>query len=54
MPVNALRIIIWNKIAKALVKMVDKGSDFITYVAFVIFCVVRKFGDFVKYLQISI
>ena len=39
---NALRIIISKGITKTLVKMVDKGSDFASFVTFVIFCVVQK------------
>ena len=42
MLVNVFRIIIWNRITKKLVKLVDKGSDFLTFVTFVIFCVVQK------------
>ena len=42
MLVNALIIIICNRITKTLVKMVAKGSDFATFVTFVIFCVARK------------
>ena len=39
---NALKIIIWNRITKTLIKIVDNGSEFITFVTFAIFCVVRK------------
>ena len=39
---NAFRIINRNRITKTLLKMLDKGSDFATFVTFVIFCVVQK------------
>lgn len=39
---NALAIIIWNRITKILVKLVDKASDFLTFGTFVTICVVRK------------
>ena len=53
MLMSALKSIIWNRITKTLVKMVDKGSCFVTFVTFAIIRCAKN-GDFLKYLQISI